>query len=237
MKAVAVLSGLLAVTSVVAGGFTETFDNGETVEFPYAFGEMEWTGQLEEGGPEVTIAGESLEQIDAIAKAEHNGTSIFDDSVSFDDDFDEFTGTPTTTTEPLAARSALRRRDSPKCIKNYGSVLATSITEGVKHLRGVSRCRAKKRQCIRTTCNKQAAIVLCNDRYSDLDMSCATVADYAVSIRQKCFQFGPCQNVCSPGGCKMCTQGGKISGQRFSPDGWNVLVSHCNKYSSSGQPV
>ncbi|KXJ86601.1 hypothetical protein Micbo1qcDRAFT_209014 [Microdochium bolleyi] len=210
---------------VVAEGLIQTFDGGETVEFPLPFAQMEWRGQLEQGGPEITIAGESLEHIDYLAQKEHDGLSIFNMSDN-------------AAAEALAVRSRLTRRN-PSCHDGFGIADTGDINSGINHLRSVSRCRVRARHCVRTTCNNRSAIVLCNDRYSDLDIPCNTVADMAASIRQSCWQFEFCPINCNRPGCAPhnCPKS-KVSGQQFSGDrGFNVILSLCSRFSSGGQPV
>lgn len=117
---------------------------------------------------------------------------------------------------------------------NFGQVYASNVNDGIAHLRGVSAgCSVAARQCIRTTCDGGAAIVLCNDNYNGITVPCGDIANMAQDINQSCM-WSPSES-CTPFGCNPPVY--VVSGQEFAGGGYNVIVGECGSFSAGGQPV
>ncbi|KAJ6086502.1 hypothetical protein N7467_005416 [Penicillium canescens] len=213
--------------SVVPALALPTVDDSD-IKPPYPMGQVGWVGRLSKDGPKETIWADTLEDVDAIVKAKKPGLSIFDGSM---DAFNNAIVSERSVTEGHSP--GLQKRGGRIC-NNFGQVGATSVNDGIGHLRGVNAgCSVAARQCIRTTCNGGAAIVLCNDNYNAITIPCGDVANMAQDINQNCM-WAPSSS-CTLFGCNPAVY--VVSGQQFADGGYNVIVGTCDAFSAGGQPV
>ncbi|KAJ5354383.1 uncharacterized protein N7496_012816 [Penicillium cataractarum] len=192
---------------------------------PYPMGQVGWVGRLSKDGPTETIWADDLDDVDVIVQAKKPGFSIFDGSL------DAFNNA--IVSERSVTEGRLEKRE--RYCNNFGQVGATSVNDGIEHLRGVTAgCSVAARQCIRTTCNGGAAIVLCNDNYNAITIPCGTVATMAQDINRNCM-WAPSAS-CTLFGCNASVY--VVSGQEFADTGgYNVIVGTCGAFSASGQSV
>jgi hypothetical protein len=178
-------------------------------------------------GEERFLEGWDLEEVEAKAQAEY-GVSIF---------------TNTTADNTIVERSSLAKRvslaflrrstsntdqESQNCnVHRWGLLAQFDISAGLSTLHNTDRCIVQARQCIRTTCHGNSAIVWCNDNHYALNYPCSTIANMAFNAQWGCYK--PPSELPYPG---------LESQQRFhDTEGWNVILGNCHMFSPNGQPV
>ncbi|KAF7184339.1 hypothetical protein CNMCM7691_005091 [Aspergillus felis] len=212
--------------SVVPALALPTVDDSD-IKPPYPMGQVGWVGRLSKDGPTETIWADSLEDVDAVVKAKKPGLSIFDGSM---DAFNNAIVSERSVTE-IHSRGLEKRE---RYCNNFGQVSAMAVNDGISHLRGVNAgCSVAARQCIRTTCDGGAAIVLCNNNYNAITVPCGDIANMAQDINRNCM-WAPSES-CSLFGCNPPIY--EVSGQEFADGGYNVIIGNCYAFSAGGQPV
>ncbi|KAI6090696.1 hypothetical protein F4821DRAFT_22572 [Hypoxylon rubiginosum] len=177
---------------------------------------MTWSGQVNVGGPSVSIAGTAEE--------------IYKKIVGINPNYDNELGINSTYSalarrglEPLNKRATT----SSDYTCAYGNnIIAESVGVGVRYLYSIANgaCSAPPGSpgnggCTTTTCNSGAGIFLCNDSSNTLTTTCSIVADNAVEVLINC------QSTTYAGGSTWTTN---THGQIFSKDrSWNVILNRC----------
>ncbi|KAI1778446.1 hypothetical protein F4818DRAFT_406112 [Hypoxylon cercidicola] len=175
-----------------------------------------WTGQVNPGGPLVSITGTAEE--------------IYKEIIGINPNYDNELGLN-------SSRSAVEKRDLEPIKKRattsddwtcaYGNdVNAESIGAGIRYLYSIANgdCSAPPGRpgdggCTASSCNSGAGIFLCNDSSNTLHTPCSIVADNAVEVLINC------QSTTYAGGSSWITN---THGQIFSRDrSWNVILNRC----------
>ncbi|KAH7353844.1 hypothetical protein B0T11DRAFT_300918 [Plectosphaerella cucumerina] len=220
------LNIVLSLAAAVAGA---TLPGPSASGLPLPLGEMGWTGSITPGGPVVQVWGADLDDIEAKIKKDHPEFSMY---------LDEPIQPLASSENPaLEAREALSKRLNGNCDGRFGNAKVSGVNDGINSLRRVTAgCSARARTCIRTQCNHDAAIGLCNDNYHDITVRCTDVANMAEEIRKSC-HWVKFPHVCPPG--RPCTITDHWShGQEFARAGpWNVIVGTCGFFGGGSRPV
>ncbi|KAI1763264.1 hypothetical protein GGR53DRAFT_521138 [Hypoxylon sp. FL1150] len=209
MKLFSVLACFLAGTTTSVALPTE--DVAKTV-----FSPMTWTGQVNIGGPLVSIAGTAEEIYKEIVKINPN----YDNELGINSNSSTLAERGL---EPLKKRATT----SSDWTCAYGNdIIAESVGVGVRYLYSIANgaCSAPPGSpgdggCTTTTCNSGAGIFLCNDSSYTLTVTCSIVADNAVEVLINC------QSSTYAGSNTWTTI---THGQIFSDDHtWNVILNQC----------
>ncbi|KAI4858928.1 hypothetical protein F4820DRAFT_441326 [Hypoxylon rubiginosum] len=175
-----------------------------------------WTGQVNPGGPPVSITGTAEEIYKQIIGINPN----YDDELGINSSHSIFKRRDL---DPLKKRATTS--DDWTCA--YGNdVIAESIGVGIRYLYSIANgdCSAPPGSpgnggCTVSSCNSGAGIFLCNDSSNTLHTTCSIVADNAVEVLINC------QSTTYAGGSSWITN---THGQIFSKDrSWNVILNRC----------
>ncbi|KAI0179462.1 hypothetical protein GGR52DRAFT_307653 [Hypoxylon sp. FL1284] len=176
---------------------------------------MTWKGQVNLGGPLMSITGTAEE--------------IYKQIISINPNYDSELGIDSGHSAVKRGLEPIKKRattsDDWTC--DYGNdVIAESIGAGVRYLYSIANgdCSAPPGSpgnggCTVSSCNSGAGIFLCNDSSNELHTTCSIVADNAVEVLINC------QRTTYAGGNSWTTN---THGQIFSRDrSWNVILNRC----------
>ena len=190
----------------------------------YKLVDLTWTGKVGRGGPNVTMSGDSLSDIEhklndtqpggfswasvdgvTVKRDTHKKVQLYVLSVS------------------LAKHLSLTMLAQGKIDCSAGGddwVSTDPIDEGIRYLHGISGdCQVEKgfQVCARVSCSWNGGIWLCNDTRDKLSVPCRTIAEYTQDIRDKCWFDA------SPGAPAFIPI---VRGQEFDDGNWNIIVGH-----------
>ncbi|KLU93168.1 hypothetical protein MAPG_12106 [Magnaporthiopsis poae ATCC 64411] len=137
-------------------------------------GDITWEGELEPGKGSVALTGGTFEAIEQQAKALNSTYTIFQNPSA-----------NTNTSHPQVSLGGIRSTD---CLRDKLPAAKVSwILAGAAHMREIGgTCWLSGRLCMRAVCQRDSAIFWCNDNVGRLGAACATLADYADYLYERC---------------------------------------------------
>ncbi|KAH8673767.1 hypothetical protein BX600DRAFT_433381 [Xylariales sp. PMI_506] len=170
----------------------------------YSIVPLQWTGQLEADGPQLSFNGtlQSYKEIEAQIHALDPGFNW--PSVSI-------------TQNGATVTQVQRSKSSIFChVGGGGEINTDTIADGVQYLKSIGgQCQvpAGPRKCARVSCSYDAGIWLCNDNTWNIEPLCSYVATYVQDLLDKC-------QVTAKNGVE------DVEGQEFDTNGYNVIVGY-----------
>ncbi|KAK6342477.1 hypothetical protein TWF718_007880 [Orbilia javanica] len=164
---------------------------------------MFWIGTPIPGGPEVRLNGTADEIVAQIREInpDWEGAPIPTSTSTIDED-------------PTHVKRYFQHH--PTCdLVAGGWARDAPLDPAIQILRilGSSLCGAPRRSCARAVCNQNSGIELCNDRETNVQISCDRLAGAAEKIRDQCNKWDGFVRI--------------VKGQWFDTTGYNVVVRSC----------
>ncbi|KAF3209704.1 hypothetical protein TWF192_007769 [Orbilia oligospora] len=164
---------------------------------------MFWIGTPIPGGPEVRLNGTAQEIVEQIKEINPNW---------------EEAPAPTATTgeSPTNVKRYFQNRPTCGLVVGDWAVVPYLRDPVISYLYalGATTCGAYARTCSRVSCHWSAAVELCNDRTTEVQMRCDRIAHAANEITNDCAKPAPVHWV--------------AKGQWFDTTGYNVVVRKSN---------
>ncbi|UKZ52872.1 hypothetical protein TrVGV298_006659 [Trichoderma virens] len=214
MKSFSVYAILLGVTSAVAASYKTGADKDAISWAP-----LVWTGQVKAGEDNVTLSGTAEE--------------IYNQIIAINPDYDSQLGVKSgreaSDTVPHIRGDPINT--SSRNCNVFKETYQINVYDGINYLYAIGNggCTAPAGWggCIRTTCNNNAAIFLCNDHPTSITVP--------LGINEYCIRYEYISPL--PGSGAIGNWIHHVRGQIFSFDGtWNVIVtdSYCSDPPTKG---